>query len=364
MRSVGVRCVTSDINKYYQVSVKLRFSNFLLLCRNLLLFLLPVCATIAGELKYQLVAEAGASGAAVSSNRSQLYLLAGLGGQLRYIHSTRNYNWYLEADAHPEAYIESSSLISTIFNFKGQYLRKHRKFHWSLSSSYWAHRINFDPIDFSSDILILSAWNAWFYHPRQSLGMSLEYAHREVDAGLKNTLSSVIISARWLRVVSISTKISAGVYAENFYIKNVASVPAQRGQNDGWRFGLEFSLDYKKKFVLNPTYRLFLHQSDRLPSTSFEHWIRLVFGNLLSPKWSLFFLADFFIRDYSVPAGMNANLLYTALTNQNRFYVKLEREANHRLDSFLKIGYVNENLVYENAAFSGWQGTIGLEFKN
>ena len=92
--------------------------------------------------------------------------------------------------------------------------------------------------------------------------------------------------------------------------------------------------------------------------------MRFVFGKILSPRWSLFMLADFYFRNNDSQPDINPNLLYTPLSNQNRFYVKLGNELNRQVDLFLKIGYINEDLVYDGLTFSGWRGTVGLEIRN
>lgn len=95
-----------------------------------------------------------------------------------------------------------------------------------------------------------------------------------------------------------------------------------------------------------------------------EHWIRILFGKILPGNWSIFFLLDYFFRNYSIPEDTDASLLYAPLNTENQFHLKLERELNSHTDIYLKIGYLNQNLLYNDLAFSGWQATAGLELSD
>ncbi len=329
-----------------------------------MLLLLFATTPLLGQLKYKLTGEGGIAQAATSVNNAQHFLLAGFEGQLKLAHSTRKYAWRLQTELQPEFFFQTVNITALVWNVKGQYFRKHRKFSWGIKTDYRLNRLMVDVLDLNYNVFLGGIQSAWFYRPGASIALNLEYAYRDVDASIENTLKAFLFSAKWLRLFTLSTKISAGIYGENFFIDGVAAEGSNLRENNGWRFGPELTLDYKRKFVLNATYRLISHQSQILDEATFEHWIRLLFGKILSPKWSLFFLTDFYLRDNTVQADTNPNLLYSPLSNQNRFYVKLDQELTRKTDVFLKIGYTSENLVYEELTFSGWRGTVGVEIRN
>ncbi len=317
----------------------------------------------AGDLKYKITGEGGVARASSRVNDAENFLPTGIEGQLKLIHSDKKYGWYLQTDVQPEIFFQSFNITALNWTANGQYLQKYRRFNWSIKSDYRMNRVSVNAFDLNYNVILAGVHANWYFKPGASLAFSAEFASRNLDAGLKNQLQAYILSAKWRRFLTLSTKFSAGIFAENFYIDGSGTDSGVR-ENNGWRLGPEVALDYKKRFVLNARYRLISHRSQLIDDPVLEHWMRFVFGKILSSRWSLFLLADFYIRNSSNQPEVNPNLLYTPLSNQNRFYVKLDQEFSRQVDIFLKIGYINEDLVYDGLTFSGWRGTIGLEIRN
>lgn len=318
----------------------------------------------AGDLKYKISGEGGVSRFAVSSFAEDTYFLARFEGTLRYVQSTRRNSWYIQGRLRPEIYLAESSPTAIIFNFKGAFLQRHSKFHWSVNVEAEKQRIAYGIVDITFDIFQLGGQGTWFYRPAAIFSMDINYAYRDLNSRLDHSLDVAFASVDWFPCFTLAKKISIGAYLENFHISRLQGFSAAGNEfrNRGWRYGPEFSLEYQKKFVISGNYRFLLHQSDLTSSTSYEHWVRLLLGRILSPRWSAFFLMDYFFRDYSLPKGVDSNLLYAPLNTQNNIYFKLEREMSPAADLFFRIGYLNENLVYQDLTFSGWRVTVGLEW--
>lgn len=318
----------------------------------------------AGDLKYKISGEGGVSRFAISTFAEDTYLLARFEGTLRYAQSARRNSWYIQGRLRPEIYFAESSPTAIIFNFKGAYLQRHAKFHWSVNVEAEKQRIAYDVVDITFDIFQLGGQGIWFYRPGAIFSMTINYAYRDLNSRLDHSLDAAFASVDWFPFFTLTKKISIGAYLENFHISRLQgfAITGNEFRNRGWRYGPEFSLEYQKKFVISGNYRFLLHQSDLTNATAYEHWVRLLLGRILSPKWSAFFLIDYFFRDYFLPEGVDSNLLYAPLNTQNNIYFKLEREMNPAADLFFRLGYLNENLIYQDLTFSGWRVTAGLEW--
>lgn len=318
----------------------------------------------AGNLKYKISGEAGLTRSAISTFAEGTYFLARFEGTLRYAQAGRRNSWYIQGRLRPEIYLAQSSPSAIILNFKGGYLQRHSKFHWSLNVEAEKQRIAYSTVDITFDIFQLGGQGTWFYRPGAIFSLNINYAYRDLNSRLDHSLDAVFASVDWFPLFTLAKKISIGGYLENFHISRLQGYAAAGSEfrNRGWRYGPEFSLEYQKNFVISGNYRFLLQQSELTHSTSYEHWVRLLLGKILSPKWSAFFLMDYFFRNYSLPEGVDSNLLYAPLNTQNNIYFKLEREMSPATDLFFRIGYLNENLIYHDLTFSGWRATVGLEW--
>jgi hypothetical protein len=320
--------------------------------------------SIAGDLSYKVSGESGATRSAVSAYAAANYLLFRLDGLLKYSGATGTNSWAIEGRLRPELFVGETNPTALSLNFKGNYLQRYSRFHWAVDYLIEKQIVDYGVVNVNFDFFRLGGQGFWFYRSGSMISFNLGYAYRDLNSRLEQSLDAAFGALDWFPVYSLSRKVAIGAYFENFRISRLRGFTGTGRQphNRGWRFGPQFSLGYRKKIIISANYRFLLHQSDLTRAGSYEHWVRLMFGKLLSAKWSLFFLLDYFFRDYSPVISSDTELLYAPLDNQNHLYLKLEREITPQTDLFFRVGYLNENLIYRDLTFSGWRVTVGMEW--
>lgn len=335
--------------------------------RTLSLIVIQVCAInslFAGDWKFKFSGEGGISRLSYSILGEETDLVARLEGTLRYTQTAPGNAWHLQARLRPEIYRGESQAFSIVGGLKGSYLQKTGRFRWGVNFLSERQRVDYPFTELTFDVFQLGGQGVWLCRPHFGLSFGLDYAYRDLNARLEQSLDALLASLEGFLQTFSAASLSAGVYVENFHVSGPRplTLEAVSLRNRGWRIGPGVSLEYKKKLLLSGSYRFLLHYSDLTVSPSSEHWVRLLFGKILSPRWSVFFLLDYYVRDYSLAPGADTTLLYAPLNTQNHVYLKLERELTCQSDLFFRAGYFKENLIYENLTLSGWRATVGLEW--
>jgi len=335
--------------------------------RTLSLFVVQVCvinSLSAGDLKFKFSGEGGISRLSYSIPGEETDLVARLEGTLGYSQTAPGSSWHLQARLRPEIYRGESQSFLIVGSLKGSYLQNAGRFRWGVNFLSERQRVDYPFTELTFDVFQLGGQGVWFWRPAGGLSFRLDYAYRDLNARREQSLDALLASLEGFCKISAAASLTAGVYVENFRVGGppVLSLEGVSQRNRGWRGGPVVSLEYKRKLVLSGSYRFLLHHSDLTVSPSSEHWVRLLFGKILSPRWSLFVLLDYYFRDYSLAPGADTDLLYAPLNTQNHVYLKLARELTPRRDLFFRAGYFNENLIYQNLTFSGWRATVGLEW--
>ncbi|MCK6623390.1 MAG: hypothetical protein HUU32_21940 [Calditrichaceae bacterium] len=335
--------------------------------QTLSLFMVQVClinSLSAGDLKFKFSGEGGISRLSYSIPGEETDLVARLEGTLGYAQTAPGSAWRLQARLRPEIYRGESHAFSILGSLRGGYLQNAGRFRWGVNFLSERQRVDYPFTELTFDVFQLGGQGAWLWQRHYGLAFSLDYAYRDLNARREQSLDALLASLEGFLQVSVAARLAAGVYGESFRVSGPPVLSLQGGlqRNRGWRAGPTFSLEYKRKLILSGSYRFLLHHSDLTVSPSAEHWVRLLFGKILSPRWSLFLLLDYYFRDYSLAPVADASLLYAPLNTQNHVYLKLERELSPRSDLFFRAGYFKENLIYENLTLSGWRATVGLEW--
>jgi len=330
-------------------------------------FLLCHYSTItASPVDWRIQGEAGYYRASNSSVSSTNDLITRFEGLLAYKKGYNRHSWFLEFRTASEFYGIENITTALKFSGKGQFQQRFSK----VSINFYLHGrkyfYNNDFLGLTFNVFQISGNTFWFFHSKRFLVLSVNYFYRDLENNTDNSLDAVVLTGKLYNSFSPFGKISAGIYTENFQVGSASflGIPDMMIKNVGWRFGPEIGLDYNHKVVINLNYRVLWHQSDLISNTSWEQWIRLLFGKLLSRKWSLFFLIDYYFRDFPQPERDNFNLLYSPIENENRIYLNLEHNIRKKWSIFLKIGYIKDNLIYDNFSLSGLQSTVGLKIKD
>ena len=322
---------------------------------------LPFRASVAQGLSYRLGAEGGWSRSAFSSLLTRSSPVVRLNGRVKYGGKSRRNSWFLQARFRPDIFLTDDLPTFSRFSLQGSFLQKFRAARWRFTAAHERQQIS----AFNSDIVIgisqIGSQASWSFHRSNALQFSLDFVHRTVNDPLDSRLNAVLTRLALQRAFSSSTTFAAGLYLEKFKIQQRSA--GFSAQNDGWRYGPEISLAYKHRIVLSGNYRFLWHQSDVTTAPSHEQWVRLLFGKILLPQWSLFFLTDYFFRDYSIRGNAPVALVFAPLDTENRVYLKIERDISAAITTFFRIGFLSENFIATEQSLSGWRSTLGVEIK-
>ncbi len=319
---------------------------------------LPFSASVAQGLSYRLGAEGGWSRSSFSSLLTRTSPVVRLNGRVKYGGKSRRNSWFLQARFRPDIFLTDDLPTFSRFSLQGSFLQKFRATRWRFTAAHERQQIS----AFNSDILIrisqIGSQASWSFHRSNALQFSLDFIRRTVNDPLDSRLNAVLTRLALQRAFSSSTTFSAGLYLEKFDIQRHSAAFSER--NDGWRYGPEISLAYKRRIVLSGNYRFLRHQSEVTTAPSHEQWLRLLFGKILSPRWSLFFLTDYFFRNYSISGNAPAALVFAPLDTENRIFLKIERDFSASITAFFRIGFLSENFIATEQSLSSWRGTVGV----
>ena len=316
-------------------------------------------------INWSIKGEAGFYRASGSSLLKQTDLVSQLQGLIKYKQNQNNHNWLFELKTRPEFYGLQNSITILKLSGKGQYQQRFSKFRLGFTLFSQKNFYLNNNIDLNFSIFKLNSNLLWFYKRRTFFQLSANYFYRDLNNEFRNSLDAVMLMGKIYYSFSPFGKIGIGAYTEKFKIESDITTFFQFGANEnaGWRFGPEVSFNYSRHFVVNFNYHFLFHESDLEQDPDNEQWIQLLLGKLLSYRWSIFFLADYYFRHFPTQPDFNNQLIYLPIDNENNFYLKLAFDVKKEIALFLNLGYSKENLVYQNLNLSGFKGTVGVQIK-
>lgn len=271
----------------------------------------------------------------------------------------RSNNFSLKANLKPEF---CESFKSLKFSTKGSYSQKFSKSELITSINFRKNFYFLPNSNFNYDIFKISLEGSHLLTPKTLFLSSLNFYYRDFRNGIRNNFDVISSELNFVKPISKHQKYKIGFYAESFSIETKEY--HQTFQNDGFRIGSQVGFSYKKSFIFNLNYRILWH-SDKLSGlNSYENWIRILFAKMIFKEVTFLVLADFYLRDFDTKSNANLNLLYTSIDTENRVHLKIEKTISKWLDFYLKTGYQKEELIYNNSSFSGWNASLGVEFKS
>jgi hypothetical protein len=314
-------------------------------------------------LDWSFKAEGGYYRASGSSLLKQSDLISQFQGAVRYKQNENNSNWLFELKARPEFYGLDNDITILKMSGRGQYQHRFSKFHLSVALFSQKNFYLNNNIDLNFSIFKISSSLLWLYKRRTFFQFSANYFYRDLNNGFSSSLDAVSLIGKIYKSISPHGKIGIGVYAERFKIQSDISTFFRFGadQNSGWRFGPEVSFNYSRHFVININSHFLFHESDLAEDPDNEQWIQVLLGKLLSSRWSIFLLADYYLRHFPDQPDFDNQLIYLPIDNENNFYLKLEYGISKEIDLFFNLGFSKENLVYQNLNLSGFRGTVGIK---
>lgn len=287
-----------------------------------------------------------------------------LDGQLRYDYERKKQNATAYLRVKPEMFGLKDQMRSMRLKAFGSYSYNFDNFVGGINITSQRHLFSGKYIEINYESFLLLGDASFEIFNNTPVNASLGYAYHSLSAE-EQSLDLIFFDTKLNQSINSYLKIGYGAYGEKFLVGSLTRTNyiLQKNKNSGWRLGPKVNLSYIKDFIFNFEYRFLLHGSRLTAFPSFEHWLRVVTGKIFGERWSVFLLADYYIRKFKTKdISFTENiLLYTPMNLENRVYVKLGYEINQSTEIFFKSGYFNENLYKNNLSFKGWNGMIGVE---
>lgn len=319
----------------------------------------------AGEIHWNFGNESGIyKGQDISDEKHHSYLTR-FDASLSYKVSQSRSNWSLQFRLKPEFYSSGDIFSNIKFFINGQYLKDYNRGLWSVSFDTRKFNYYKEYENFSFDIINFSGYFFYLFYNHKYLFININYLCRDISNHLDQNMDTMMGEFKILQAFSKYMNAGFGGLVEKFLINQPGSllISESTTKNKGWRFGPEFSLEYQKKIIISFVYKFLFHQSDITENPSYQNQFRFLFSKLLSRKWSLFLLADYYLNKFSGVQEDTINLLYTPVDNANNLHVKIVYDIKKGLSIYSKLGYVKDNLIYQNFSIQGWQSLIGIKFE-
>ncbi len=329
------------------------------------------CSVTVAQFKVKANAETGyytASGKSVI-NRNDFQNC--IDSQLSYAFKSENRSAELKLRVRPEFYCINNPLKTIKFGADGSYNQKEKMFNWGFELNRQLYNFNGQDMDLAYDSFTILADGSLFLLENFPISALTGYGYQKINNSVTQDLEYYLLDLSSSLPLSTYTKFGYGIYLENFSITDDFSItPGVQSnyldENKGWRFGPQVGFYYLKDAVLDVDYRFMVHNSLLTDNFSYEQWVRLVAGKLITSRWSAFLLADFYFRNFQLKTNgqNNLSLLYNSLNIDNRIYIKTGYELSDHFEIYLRTGYFKENLVTNKFSYSGWNTLLGVEVGN
>jgi hypothetical protein len=288
-----------------------------------------------------------------------------LEGSVDYNKIQRTSDWKFRFKIKPEFYQSRNVFSSLKFFFSGQYTNKMSRGNWGVSLDTGRFYYYNENKNFAFDLMNINGFLVRSIRKHTYIFFNTNYLYRDVSNSFDQSLDAI---AGELKLIVPQLKLwdtGIGLYAERFNIQEREFYidSKQNTKNSGWRYGPEISIDLRGKSILSAVYRFLFHQSDITRQPSYEHQVKVLFGKLLSDRWAIFFLIDYYFNKFTFLDKTNLNLLYSPVDNESLIYLKLDYDLNQNVSLYLKTGYTKENLLYSGFSTQGWQSVLGFQLK-
>lgn len=326
---------------------------------------LPLMLT-AGEWDARLSGEAGYFKAGHDLRENDVDYLTAVNAAFKYTLSDNPQHLSLQLRLRPEWYGPHEGVYSVSGSFAAQYRRQWGRLLWSAAASVRKQKHNIDQTQvWYNTYQGITGWS-WKWSEWISTDMEGSYTLLDLSGDADDEINIYAVRLRMHRLITANLNMSASVYAERFITEsNVVTVaPLPEGNsNKGWHRGAEIELEYTRKIQLSVRYSLSWFTSQLTKGTAPEQQFYFVAGKTLAPKWSVFFLLDYYWRNINPRASYSGALLYTNANNERNIHFKLAYNLSSRQNIYTKIAYQNSELIYNNIQLSGTQLSLGFESK-
>jgi len=312
----------------------------------------------ANHLTIQLGTEGGYYNSETLGNR----LLTRLIGRLNFTNTFDKNFIILKGRVAPELY--GLSFAASTIKLAGQmnFGQRRQSFTWQMRLSTRNYYYQSDQYsDVSFNVFQVGGDLTKAVDRKLTLGTAIDYFYRDSSRQPRNQLDSYSMSPFVTYQIGSSNYLSFEINIEQFKIKKSYSQDGLT-HNSGWRIGPKLSFKRRSSHIFNFSYQLIRHASDIITNDHWENRIDVLWGKILTKKWSVFFYLNYQIRpdlDENVPI----ELTYTPVNNENWIHLKAGYDISRKTELYAKFGYTKDELIYNNQDLSGWQFLFGLNLK-
>ena len=292
-------------------------------------------------------------------------LLFRLDGNINYFYSEDNLSASAKFKVRPEFYGFNNNFKSLKFKASGDYYKNEVNMNWGINLTGQKNFYQNNNTDFNYSVFQLAINSDWYEFEDYSISAQFGYAYQIASENIEQNLDIIFLDAKIIKSLFSYNNSGLGFYIERFTIDNkyLSKLTNSASTNKGMRYGPQMSFDYFENVVLSLEYRFLLHSSQVTEYPSYEHWIRFITGKIFLERWSIFLLADYYNRRFTLKEEKPADafLIYNPLDNENKVNIKLAYEINDGFEVYLKSGYFKENFFDPRFNFEGWNMLLGFE---
>ena len=198
------------------------------------------------------------------------------------------------------------------------------------------------------------------------INISLGYSYQNIDFNKIINSDFLFLNIETRNQIDNYLSWGYGIFVQNFLTETQLENEKDNIKSKGWMYGPQFKFHYIKKFIVDADYKFLLENSNFISYPSYEHQIKLLAGFMINKKYSLFLLADYFIRRVNLKQKAKElnTLFYSPTKNENQIFIKASYLFVKNSSFYFKAGYFNENLFLNNFNIEGINLFIGYEYKN
>jgi hypothetical protein len=329
---------------------------------SFILSLFPLIIILA-QFSYKLNYEAGYFKNTESNYERQNDFQTSCDGLIKYEDDEDDKNISCEIRIRPELYGIKNKLNILKLRAKGNYYKYEENYNWGLNLSVQKYFYKNSTIDINYENLMLNGDMRFSLSDDLYLYLSPGFAYQRINSNGFRDLDLIFLEAKLENSLSKYFALGYGFYSEKFFIEDKPALPDLKLKNNGWRIGPLLNLKYSHDLILSTGYQFLFHFSEVTHNISFEQSIRIIFGKILDPHWSIFILVDLYFRRYLLNESIDKiqGVIYSQMNSENRFYLKTAYELWDGFELYSKSGYARENLDYITYKIAGWNVVFGVD---
>lgn len=325
----------------------------------LLFTLIGLTELHAGGWEWKWGAEGGYFDARGDYNTERIRYMTALSGSANYQISQGSNTYLLNLRLRPEWYGPQSGNYALHASGSIQYRRRWKIL--DLSSGVQMRKQDYHLRSGSLDLYSGQIFGlvSWPFLRVVSAELETRYGKAEASGDFKSAIRTLTVLPGVKYYFSRYGSLSGNALIESFETSTDDLFSSAKTAH-GWRLGPQMIFEYSRHWLVNLQYLAVNRFYENSRKDHIEQEINFVAGKNLTPHWSVFILADYYIRKADSTSGDPVN----AQTNyENRIHAKLSYAWSADTSVYLKLAYSRNELPYQKVTLSGTQICLGLEFR-